>query len=166
MGGGNVMLKKLDTMPTKTTKKKYVYREKSPLGHYKADAFLVRCVDNRFWKSTKHFVKELGMRHVDPKSPAGGAKVFSSPFEESDREYFLRELGISMKLHHVGRVMLFTHHDCGAYGGFAKFDNNHEAELSFHEEEHAKATKVIYDRFPDLIVETYFIDKDRIIRTS
>lgn len=151
-------------MPNK--KPKHIYIEKSTLDHYSADAFMVRCVDNRFWKVSKHFVKDLGFKHVDPKSPAGGAKVFSSPFEESDKDHYLRELAVSVKLHHVKRVMLFTHHDCGAYGGFGKFNNDPNVEFEFHSQEHKKAAAVIRKKFPELEVETYFMDNQGIIKTS
>ncbi len=146
---------------------KYVYKNKASLGHYKADVYAVRCFDNRFWKSFKNFIKDnAGIGDIDTASPAGGAKVFSSPFKETDKEHYLEELGRSISLHHVGKVLLFTHHDCGAYGGFAKFDNDADKELEFHKAEHRKAVAVILERFPDLVVETYFIDDEGIIKTS
>ena len=147
------------------TKREYVFREKSSLSHYKAGAFVVRCIDSRFWKVAKHFVKSLGLKHIDPPYPAGGAKVFSSPFDEYETEHYLRQLAISIKLHHTEKVILFSHHDCGAYGGFANFGNSKKRELDFHRSEHTKAVKVIKDRFPDLEIETYFIDGQGVIKT-
>jgi hypothetical protein len=147
-------------------KRVYIYEEQSDLGHYTADFYTVRCVDDRFFKTFKNFLKSRDVNKLDPKSPAGGAKVFSSPAIESDRDYNLRELEISIKLHHVKKVMLFTHHDCGAYGGFSKFDNDPDKEFEFHCSEHEKASKVIKDRFPDLEVETYFIDERGVVRTN
>ena len=147
-------------------KDKYIFEYKSSLEHYNADAFIVRCVDDRFRGLIQAFVKELGFEHIDPKSPAGGAKIFSSPTNGSDREFMVRELEISIKLHHVKKVMLFTHHDCGAYGGFGKFDNDADAELEFHCSEHKKAAEFIHKHFPQLIVETFFMDEKGIIKTS
>ena len=147
-------------------KPKHIYIEESALDHYSADAFLVRCVDNRFWKVAKHFIKDLGFKHIDPKTPAGGAKVFSSPFHESDREHYLRELAVSVRLQHVTRVMLFSHHDCGAYGGFANFNNDRDVEIEHHRAEHLKGAETIKEHFPELAVETYFIDDKGIIKTS
>ena len=150
----------------KKTKTKYVFRHPSPTEHYLADAYTVRCVDNRFWKAKKRFIKYLGLKHIDPKSPAGGAKVFVSPQKKSDIDRMFRELEISIRLHHVKRVMLFNHHDCGAYGGFARFDNDPEKELKFHRSDLKKAAAVIKKRFPTLKIETYFIDGEGIIKTS
>jgi len=154
------------TKNKKKLKRKYVFKEKSPMSHYKADAFVVRCVDNRFWAVAKHFIEELGLKFIDPKFPAGGAKVFSSPFGKSERRHYIRQLEISIRLHHVKRVMLFTHHDCGAYGGFANFNENAEKELVFHIAEHKKAIKTIRKHFPGLKVETYFLDEVGVIKTG
>ncbi|KKW21272.1 MAG: hypothetical protein A2131_00595 [Candidatus Sungbacteria bacterium GWC2_49_10] len=146
--------------------KNYVFYHKTDLEHYTADAFTVRCVDDRFWKAFKYFLRAENITRIDPKSPAGGAKIFSSPEKEGDRDFMLREIDISIKLHGVKRAMLFTHHDCGAYGGFKHFGENPEEEYQFHVTEHHKAREVIRDRFPDLRVETYFIDEKGVIHTS
>jgi len=150
----------------KKTKRKYVYKEKSPLGHYHAGAFIVRCLDSRFWGVAKHFVKSLGIKHPDPAFPAGGAKVFSSPFDKHETEHYLGQIAKSIKLHHTKKVMLFTHHDCGAYGGFAGFGNDEDREFKFHKKELKKAKKAIKKRFPKLKVKTYFIDGIGVIKIS
>lgn len=146
----------------------YIFLHKSDLRHYDAGVFAARCVDERFHEAFDGFMRELGLgyRDWDHKSPAGGVKVFASPEKESDTDYMLRELAISIKAHKVNRVMLFNHHDCAAYGGFGKFGNDDDKELEFHKEELARAQKVILERFPALKVETYFIDKKGIIKIS
>ena len=159
-------LKMIENMPERKSKKEYVFLRESSVEHYEADGFVVACVDDRFSDSREEFLESIGVLRKDPKTPAGGAKVFSSPFKESDRDYHLRELELSIQLHHVDKVILFTHHDCGAYGGFGKFDNDEEKELAFHISEHRKAVEVVKERFPDLEVETYFIDDKGIIKTS
>ncbi|KKS38519.1 MAG: hypothetical protein UV01_C0003G0066 [Parcubacteria group bacterium GW2011_GWA2_42_14] len=147
-------------------KRIYLFKQKITLDHYVAEAYTVRCVDDRFWKTFKNFLREQNITHVDPKSPAGGVKVFASPNRESDREYNLDELAISIKLHHVKKVMLFSHSDCGAYGGLKKFNGNKDKELRFHLKEHEKAKEVVGKRFPGLKIETYFIDEEGVIKTS
>lgn len=145
--------------------KNYVFYHTTDLAHYIAEAFTVRCVDDRFWKTFKYFLRAENIKRIDPKSPAGGAKIFSSPEKESDRDFMMREIETSVRLHGVKRVMLFTHHDCGAYGGFKRFNENPEEEYQFHAAEHRKAREVIRDRFPDLSVDTYFIDERGIVHT-
>lgn len=150
----------------KSMSRKYEFKHPIPDGHYRADAFTVRCVDNRFWKTFKRFIRFKKYEDIDPKSPAGGAKVFSSPVRISVREHYLQEIALSRKLHHIKRVMLFTHHDCGAYGGIQRFGGDENKELAFHIKEHEKARRVIRARFPRLPVETYFMDRRGVIRTS
>lgn len=146
--------------------KTYVFFYDTPLEHYVADAFVVRCFDNRFWKLFKKFIKELGLNNIDVESVAGGAKIFSSPEKEEDRNFMMRELEKSIRLHKTRRIMLFTHHDCGAYGGFAQFNNNEEKEFEFNASEHTKAVEFIHLKFPDIPIDTYFIDKSGIVKTS
>ncbi|MBI4137785.1 MAG: hypothetical protein HY472_00865 [Candidatus Sungbacteria bacterium] len=142
----------------------HIFQYATPLEHYAAEAFVVRCFDDRFWKAYKNFLKSLGFTHIDPESVAGGAKIFSSPEKESDRDFMLREIEKSIRLHHAKKVMLFTHHDCGAYGGFSRFNNDRDAEFTFHTSEHEKAAEIIRKRFPDLSVESYFIDDAGVIQ--
>lgn len=144
--------------------REYMYKEKAKEGHYAADVFAVRCFDNRFWKTFKGFIKHQKMGDIDPESVAGGAKIFSNPEKEGDKDFMLRELEKSIQLHKTNRVMLFTHSDCGAYGGLARFKNDEDEELVFHTKEHEKAREAIYSRFPDIPVESYFIYKHGVIR--
>lgn len=144
--------------------KEYVFEEDSSLAHYKADAYVVRCTDNRFWSIFKHFIKHLGFGDIDTASPPGGAKVFASPGKEEDREVALEKIRLLMPVHHIRRVILFTHTDCAAYGGLSRFDSNEEKEFEFHSSELKKAAGVIRERFPELAVETYFIDHKGVVK--
>lgn len=154
-------------MQKKSMQRVYVFSEETPLeDHYTAEIFVVRCFDDRFWKTFKHFLRSQGFEHLDPESPAGGAKVFASPEKESDRDFMLRELEKSIWLHHTKKVWLFTHSDCGAYGGLSRFGGDGDKEFQFHFLEHEKARKIVEDRFPDTPVETFFIDRHGIIKIS
>jgi len=163
--GGSGVARQPKSMKT-VKAKKYVFRYKARGGHYRADIFSLRCFDNRFWKTFKRFMKFMGIGDIDPESPAGGAKVFASPEKKTDREFFLREIAKSVKLHKTRRVILFTHSDCGAYGGLSRFDGDEEKEFKFHVRELRRAKKVVRKRFPKLIVETYFIDSYGVIRVT
>lgn len=142
----------------------YIFSYPTSLDHYAADAFVVRCFDNRFWRAFHKFIKAQELNHIDLESVAGGGKIFSSPEQEGDCDFMLRELEKSIKLHHTKKVMLFTHHDCGAYGGFVSFGSDAEKEFAFHQVEHRKAIAAIHERFADMLVESYFIDEQGIIK--
>lgn len=150
----------------KALKKKYVFFHLSPLDkHYTADAFVVRCLDKRCGEVFDRFIESLGLRWIEnPESPAGGAKIFSDPEKEGDQDFMLREIEKSIKLHHTKKIMLFTHSNCGAYGGLARFGGDKEKEFEFHTRELRKAKKVVKKRFPRLKIETYFIDEVGIVK--
>ncbi|MEK7541518.1 MAG: carbonic anhydrase, partial [Patescibacteria group bacterium] len=143
-------------------KQRYIISHASPLGHYAAQAFVVRCFDERFRAACEKFLAREKIKKADVESVAGGAKIFSSPEKAGDRDFMLRELEKSIKLHHTKRVMLFTHYDCGAYGGIVRFDGDEEKQFSFHQTELRKAAAEVRQKFPDLAVETYFMDKEGI----
>ncbi len=144
----------------------YVSSYQTNLNHYTAQAFIVRCFDDRFRGAFEKFLKVKKILHADFESVAGGAKIFASPERKSDREFMIRELEKSIKLHKTRRVILLTHTDCGAYGGLARFGGDAERQDAFHRGEHKKAREVIKIAFPNLPVETYFIDLRGIIKTS
>ena len=48
------------------------------------------------------------------------------------------ELANLIPLHKTNRCLLFTHHDCGAYGGFQRFRRDALKEFEFHQAEHQK----------------------------
>ncbi len=153
-------------MPSASAQKEYVFTYGVDTGHYTAAAFAIRCFDNRFWPTFKKFIKHHGFTDIDTESVAGGAKIFASPEKEGDRDFMLRELEKSIRLHHTTLVMLFTHSDCGAYGGLERFNRDMEEEFAFHTAEHAKARAFITEHFPELTVKTYFIDPEGVVQTS
>jgi carbonic anhydrase len=83
----------------------------------------------------------------------GAAKNLASPTNQADIDFILRQIDISDRLHHVKKVVLINHSDCGAYGGSDKFATT-EDEIRFHGEELMKAAKVIREKFPHLEVNT------------
>ena len=138
----------------------------SSIEHYTADAFVVRCFDDRFLAASDAFLAKLNIGHKDPESVAGGATIFSSPESPGDADFMLRELGKSIRLHHTTKAKLFVHHDCGAHGGFGRFENDPAKELSFFQEEYPKIVAAIHDKYPDIEIEMYFIDEQGVIQIS
>lgn len=145
---------------------KYIFIHATRLTHHHAQAFVVRCFDDRFRAVFEKFLKAQKITHADFESVAGGAKIFSSPEKAGDRDFMLRELEKSIRLHHTKRVMLFTHDDCGAYRGRARFGDDEKKQFAYHEGEHKKAKAVVRTKFPKLKIETYFIDSRGIVKTS
>jgi len=88
--------------------------------HYTADACVVWCFDDRFYKLLKAFGKQEGFGHIDLVKIAGGAKALAGD-ASPDRDFVLNQIKTSVRLHGTKRVILMLHRDCGAYGGSKSF---------------------------------------------
>lgn len=84
----------------------------------------------------------------------GAAKNLASAQQETDIDFTLRQLDIAVNLHHISKVALINHTDCGAYGGSSKFKNSDE-EHQFHYEELKKAAELVSRKYPNLLVQKY-----------
>ena len=124
---------------------------------YRADACVVSCFDARFELVTRKFLKKRAIWWADPLKIAGGAKVFASPAEESDRSFALGQVMTSMRLHGTNRVMLMIHSDCGAYGGLQAFDQDEDREADHHESELRNGAEFLKTHIPSIDVECYYL---------
>lgn len=96
--------------------------------HHSGSAVLVRCMDPRLTESDEFNAwakKEFGPKH-DLISTAGGPIRLMSPSSDA-----YVDLGISLHHHHVSRIGLCLHSDCGYNNEF------HPEEVSTPEREHA-----------------------------
>jgi carbonic anhydrase len=64
----------------------------------------------------------------------------------------VKQLDISVRLHHISQVILMNHEDCGAYGK----ESTHER----HSQDLKTAKIVIHSLYPDLLVDTYYLHLD------
>jgi hypothetical protein len=87
----------------------------SPREHYKADAAILWCFDDRFSKLLEHFIWHLGLSHKDVVQVAGGAKDLAE--DGIGRQYLFKQISGSLSLHHPKLVWLMFHDECGAYDG-------------------------------------------------
>lgn len=114
-------------------------------GVHSCEAVILSCIDFRFWKETAEFAeKEMGIKSFDFPSLPGSAKAIN---EGSDLA--MSCISVPCDLHHVQKIIIVNHEDCGAYGGSAKFGDDREAEQKFHEEELRKAKAKIAEKYPD-----------------
>jgi len=119
-------------------------------GIHSCEAVVLACIDFRFWKETMKFVEEdLGIKSYDfPKLP-GAAKAINECMIDNDSDLAAQCVGVPCDLHHIQKIIIVNHADCGAYGGSARFDGDAEAEQKFHESELKKAKEKIFARYPD-----------------
>jgi hypothetical protein len=111
------------------------------------EAVVLACIDFRFWKETMRFVEdELGIKSYDfPKMP-GAAKAINECQNEIDVP--MKCIGVPCDLHHVEKIVIVNHADCGAYGGAKEFKGDLEAEQKFHEGELQNAREIILAQYP------------------
>ena len=124
---------------------------------YKADACVVSCYDARFDLVLKKFLKRRGLNLIDHVKVAGSVKGMVSPGNAADREFLLRMIAISRRLHHSSLVVMTGHEDCGAYGG---------AGADVITADLAKAREVLLAAEPSLTVECYFAAFDGVYRVE
>lgn len=115
---------------------------------HSCDAVVLTCIDFRFWRETLEFVEqELGIRTFDFPSLPGAAKAINECVADTDLA--MKCIGVPCELHHVKKIVIVNHADCGAYGGSAKFEGDADAEQKFHEGELQKAKEKIQQKYPD-----------------
>jgi carbonic anhydrase len=135
-----------------------VFHFDAPRERYQCDAAIVWCFDNRFHLSFAKFLKRLGIETSDVIKIAGGAKNLASPASETDRQFLLEQIRLSMRLHGTRRVILMLHSDCGGYGGLERFGGDTRAEARHHEEELRRAVEYLKNTIPEIDVQAYFVD--------
>ncbi len=130
----------------------------SPREHYAAQACVVWCFDDRFYKLLKAFGKQNGLKNIDLVKVAGGAKALAGG-PSPERDFVLNQVKTSIRLHGAKRVILMLHRDCGAYGGSKNFENG-DVERKNHETQLRAAKDFLADEIPGVAVDAYFADFD------
>jgi len=111
---------------------------------HQCDALVVCCIDFRFQKYIREWL-DVNLKDLtyDLVGFAGASK---------DLETILKQLEISARLHHIKRVVLIHHEDCGAYGAASTLEN--------HTRDLKKAGKEIKLRYPLLQIKTFYLHLD------
>jgi len=123
-------------------------------------ACLIFCMDFRFREKLDAFLVEEGLDRdgVDVIRVAGASYSLARPREPGDREFLMRQLELSRRLHGVRQIYLVHHEDCGAYGAEDVPDDVEEAAL--HAEDLGSVRKLLEERFPGMEILTYFLRLD------
>jgi len=125
---------------------------------YIAGATVLCCFDHRVRHALTEFLDQQQIRMPDMIVVAGGSKTLASPSSDSEREFIIEQIQLSLKLHGAKRIILINHSDCGAYGGLAAFQGNVQMEAQHHANELQKALTFVGENLPNVAVEAYFVD--------
>src|SRR3989338_8887517 len=78
------------------------------MNNHVCEALVVTCIDFRFQDFVNDWIaKNIPLHSHDRVAFAGGVK---------NLEAILGQIEISHRLHHIKKVVLINHEDCGAYG--------------------------------------------------
>lgn len=126
--------------------------------HYTADACVVWCFDDRFYKLLKAFGRQENFVHIDLIKIAGGAKALAGDVSP-ERDFVLDQIRTSVRLHGTTRIILMLHLDCGAYGGSKSFANIDAEKAELGKQLH-QAQDLVKKEVPGVRVEGCFADFD------
>lgn len=108
---------------------------------HKCDAIIVVCIDFRFQRYIRDWTdKNLKGKTFDLVGFAGSTK---------DLETVMKQIDISVRLHHIKEAVLIHHEECGAYGAKSTPEK--------HAKDLRKAKMEILSRYPHLKVELYYL---------
>ena len=130
-------------------------------GNY--EALLLTCIDPRFPENTLNYMRE---RHLVGKysqiSLAGASiAVVAEPFK-TWRPAYWENLAASISLHHIPKVIVLNHRECGAAGIAYGSDSiaTREKENETHKKVFAEFRAAMAERHKDLAVETGLMGLD------
>lgn len=111
---------------------------------------VLHCIDFRLGREIKNWMERENLYgDADVVAAAGAVKNIVDPHAPSDREFILRQIGISKRLHDIKDVVLMNHTDCGAYGNVPR---------SMHLDHLEKAAESIRIAFSDLNVRRALVN--------
>ena len=122
---------------------------------HNCDLLVISCIDFRFQEHLRNFLEKDHKGNYDLVCIAGSAKNFISG-NEADKETILKQVKISQELHHIKKIFLINHQNCGAYGNALVSGSSPEKET--HVKDLRSAKETIIKVFPDLEVSLYFIE--------
>lgn len=141
-----------------------VVKFKTKADHYHADACVVWCCDDRFYKLLKKFGKKRKLKNIDLVKIDGGARALAAEDNDeknaiAERDFLIGQIKTSVRSHAAKRVILMLHRDCGAYGGSkAFFDADAERERCVADLRTAR--DFVRKEVPVVPVDAYFADFD------
>lgn len=113
------------------------------MSNHSCDGFVVACIDFRFQKYLKKWLGD----NFDAKNKSYDFVGFAGA--SKSLEIIMKQLDISVRLHHISQVILIHHEECGAYGAESTY-NRHVKDLNI-------AKKTILEKYPNLKVSLFYL---------
>ncbi len=127
------------------------------------EALAFSCIDFRLVDAAvKFFDSDIGAKDYDLLALAGASLGAVSPKFPSSNAAFWDHVEIAKSLHHIRKVIVLDHRDCGAYKvAFGKdFASERNAETMQHRTMMAALKSALAKKHPDLAAEFYLMALD------
>lgn len=127
------------------------------------EALLLSCMDYRLIDDTTHYMDGRGLTNKYDQIILAGASLGAlTNLHKAWQTEFWEHVEISKQLHHIKKVMVMDHRDCGAYKTFLgnDFYADPMRETQVHTENLNKLGAMIREKHPDLEVELLLMALD------
>ena len=111
------------------------------LEQHEAEAVVVSCMDFRFNDGFEVAISKLGVKKFDTLKLAGGARNLTSGEEKGRRGAIIADIKIAVDKHHVKKIVILNHENCGKYAMLGKKFTDMAKEAEFHKKELANAVR-------------------------
>jgi carbonic anhydrase len=125
------------------------------------EAVVLSCMDYRLMDDVGIYLDKRGLKDNYDHLILAGASLgaVTSKYPEWGKT-FRDHLGLAIKLHHVKRLIVIDHRDCGAYRLILGKDLKGDEEKKAHAVELARLAKEVHAAHPQLAIETYLMNLD------
>ncbi len=126
--------------------------------HGGAEALLLSCMDYRLVDDIVHYMDGRGMTNKYDHIILAGASLGAVSKSLGWAQTFWKHLDVAINLHHIHKVIILDHKDCGAYRLVLKKSLTGEAEMEAHRKEMHILEAAVKKRKPGLEVEKLMMD--------
>lgn len=130
---------------------------------HNAEALLLSCMDYRLIDDITRYMDGRGLTNQYDHIVLAGASLGAlTDYSKQWKETFWEHLKIASDLHHIKKVILMDHRDCGAYKVILKADFSKDPllETRIHAKFLRDLMAAIHKRHPDLEVERLMMNLD------
>lgn len=125
-----------------------------------AEALLLSCMDYRLVDDIVRYMDGRSMTNQYDHVVLAGGSLGAVSDKLNWGKTFWDHLDVAIKLHHIKKVIILDHKDCGAYRVVFERDYKGDEELAIHREQLNTLRAAIKERHPSLEVETLIMDLD------
>lgn len=112
---------------------------------------LIHCMDFRLIKETKEWMEQNNLLgDCDVISIAGASKALVDS-DNYVKDFILKQIKISVDIHHAQKIILLHHNDCGAYALDYSFEDE-EAEFAQQLEDMNMVKQLLENTFSDITI--------------